>query len=175
MATIEDLWRNHQLGEGWIATGSRRLTAGESYIFAWYPGPLSEGVLMGLGFYLSSEDYRTSPVSVVRIALDTILNDATALGDPVPGMTFTVPVSNDGSLVYMPDGWGVKIREGETIGLQVTNNEDGTGENYMYAEGRLAGVKWSRGARQSALGPDPGGVFDQPPGQARAAGGIFCT
>ena len=126
----------------WFFFGSATITAGTTSIFV-QTNTLAgdfEGLLLGFDFYLSSEDYQTSPVSIVLTSANG--TSGASYFDPLTG-----PVSRDGSMFFFPSPWGIPFRRDQSIGLQTKNNEAAS----IYAEGRICGISWPFGRRPKGV------------------------
>lgn len=121
----------------WFYFGSTTIASGSTSIFVSSNlDSMSEGLLLGFDFYIQSEDYQTSPVTVVTFGANTTTG-VPAL-EPLKG-----PVSRNGNMFFFPSPYGVFFRKDSIIGLQVKNNESSS----QYVEGRICGISWSAGQR----------------------------
>ena len=99
----------------------------------------SEGLLIGFQFFIESEDYQTSPVSLISAGVNST-GGATAVFSPMKAPPTRGPNQD---MFFFPFPWGVMFKRDQICGLSVKNNESSS----IYVEGRICGVSWPFGSR----------------------------
>lgn len=130
-----------------IVLAGAPVASGATKIFAAYSfGSGDEGLVFGIGFFLDSNAYATSPISLVSVGADAyVANSANVTGEPLD--TYYAPVSRSGNdILFFPYPFGYRFDAGQTVGLQITNNEAVS----LYCEGRLMIAYWNAAARKQA-------------------------
>jgi hypothetical protein len=128
-----------------IYTGSAVVAAGASSVFC--KTALGNGVggaIVGIYFYLDSEDYQTSPVSLVQFGAQGTgqQTSASSLG----GSPWNVQLGRDRQPFLVPTPFSIPFGNSMGAGLQVTNNEAVP----VYVEGILVVTAWPVDARREA-------------------------
>ncbi len=143
LAFLDQVGGFAELTTPFVEAHSVVVAAGATKIFTIHNPNGREGVLLNLNFFFDSEDYATSPVSLVLVGATQFAANSATTGQAVV-TPFTAPVTLDGSPLNLTSIGGVWIPQGKAIGLQITNGET----TPFMAWGFLDGITWSADQRR---------------------------
>ncbi len=143
----------------YVYPGGLQIASGATAVFCQSSlGNMIEGEVVGIYFYLDSEDYQTSPVSLVFTSAQAGQSSAgLTYGNSQGGSPWPMQLGRDRDLFWFRSPWSIKFPQGSGVGLQVKNNETVP----LYAEGIIAVAGWpidaSRDSQRALAAASQGG------------------